>query len=434
MLSFMNNPVSLVLSVFIANSVATLAVADQTTPASAPASTPAIDSKTSSTTTVASEISISETAIPKVRMSRVWPKAKLIRPVQVVARPDRGDRLYVVEQAGRVIEIDSTDPENEGRVVLDIKEPVFDKFNEQGLLSLAFHPKFAENHYVYVWYTAKKVGKQPDRGVLARFTAKDDGMFDAASQFILLEVPDPAWNHNGGTVLFGPDGYLYLSIGDGGAGNDPWGNGQNTNSLLATVLRLDVDQPAEGKPYGIPSDNPFVGKTDSAPEIFAYGLRNVWRMSFDRKTGELYAGDVGQNAWEEIDIVTKGGNYGWRPREGFHPTQGVEDRSEADPKFIEPIAEYSRKDGVSVTGGFVYRGTQYPNLAGVYLYADYAVGTMWGLRSIGGKVTAAPVVVGGKRGFFPASFGEALDGTLYICGTDTGEDGPGMIFKLSTSN
>ncbi len=372
-----------------------------------------------------------ELAIPKVQMRRVWPKLKLIRPVQIVARPDRADRLYVVEQAGRVIEIDTADPDNEGRIVLDIREPVFDKFNEQGLLSLAFHPKFAENHFVYVWYTAQKNEKQSDREVLARFTGNDDGTIDPSSQLILLEIPDPAWNHNGGTVLFGPDGFLYVSTGDGGAGNDPWGNGQNTNSLLAAVLRLDVDHPPEGKMYGIPSDNPFAGKASSAPEIFAYGLRNVWRMSFDRKTGELYAGDVGQNAWEEVDIVTKGGNFGWRCREGFHPTEGVADRSNADPKFIEPITEYSHKDGVSVTGGYVYRGTENPDLVGVYLYADYGVGTMWGLRTAGGKVTAGPTVVGGKHGFCPTSFGEMSDGTLFVCGTSSGADGPGQIFRLS---
>ena len=433
-LSSMNNAVSIVLSVLVAGSATIVAGAAQYTPMPKPMPTPAAVPETSPASATSSGSAISDTAIPKVQMRRVWPKAKLIRPVQVVARPDRGDRLYVVEQAGRVIEIDSTDPENAGRVVLDIKEPVFDKFNEQGLLSLAFHPKFAENHFLYVWYTAKKTEKSPDREVLARFTAKEDGMIDPASQLVLLEVPDPAWNHNGGTLLFGPDGYLYLSTGDGGAGNDPWGNGQNTNSLLAAMLRIDVDHPAEGKPYGIPSDNPFVGKADSAPEIFAYGLRNVWRMSFDRKTGEIYAGDVGQNAWEEIDIVTKGGNYGWRPREGFHPTQGVEDSSEADPKFIEPLVEYPHKDGVSVTGGYVYRGTAYPNLVGVYLYADYAVGTMWGLRAVGGKLTVPPVAVGGKSGFCPASFGEGLDGTLFVCGTNSGADGPGMIYQLSASN
>lgn len=371
-------------------------------------------------------------AIPDVRMQRVFPRVKLRRPVQVVARPDKGNLLYVVEQAGRVIEIDANDPEGEGRVVLDIKEPVQDKFNEQGLLSLAFHPKYEQNHFVYAWYTAKKNAAKPDREVLARFTGKDDGTIDAASELTLLEIPDPAWNHNGGTVLFGADGFLYLSTGDGGAGNDPWGNGQNLGTLLAAVLRIDVDHSTVEKPYAIPQDNPFIATPNARPEIYAYGLRNVWRMSFDRKTGELYAGDVGQNAWEEIDIVTKGGNFGWRCREGHHPTEGVPDRSEPSAQFIEPIAEYPRKDGVSVTGGFVYRGTGDPSLDGVYLYADYQSGTMWGLRALGGKLTAEPRVVGGKRGFYPASFGESLDGTLFICGTEGGADGAGVIYRLAS--
>jgi len=370
-------------------------------------------------------------AVPKIRLQRVWPKAKLIRPVQVVARPDRGDRLYVVEQAGRVIEIDSANPDSEGRVVLDIKKIVMSKFNEQGLLSLVFHPQFAKNHFVYVWYTGKKSAEQPDREVLARFTAKDDGTIDPQTELVLLTINDPAWNHNGGTVLFGPDGFLYVSTGDGGAGNDPWGNGQNIHSLLGAVLRIDVDHPAAGKEYGIPADNPFVGKSDGAPEIFAYGLRNVWRMSFDRKTGELYGGDVGQNAYEEVDIITKGGNFGWRPREGFHGTDGVPDRSEADARFIEPLVEYSRKEGVSITGGYVYRAAAFPELVGVYLYADYAFGTMWGLRAVDGKLVVPPVVVASKRNFAIASFGEALDGTLFACGTSPGADGPGMIFQIS---
>lgn len=366
-------------------------------------------------------------AIPKVRMERVWADAKLRRPVQVVARPDRDDRLYVVEQAGRVIELDVGNPKDTGRIVLDIKEPVCDKFNEQGLLSLAFHPKFAQNGLVFAWYTANK----PDRDILAQFKAGADGMIDPASQKVLLEVPDPAWNHNGGTVLFGPDGMLYLSLGDGGAGNDPWGNGQNLTDLLACVIRIDVDHPDEGKPYGIPASNPFVGKEGARGEIFAYGLRNVWRMSFDRKTGDLYAGDVGQNAYEEIDIVTKGGNFGWRPREGFHGTEGVPDRSDSAGSFCEPIAEYPHKEGVSVTGGFVYRGAAHPTLQGVYLYADYEYGTMWGLRWEGGKVVTPPTVVGGNRRFKVASFGEANDGSLFVCGTEGSADGPGAIFQLS---
>ncbi|MSR44554.1 MAG: glucose sorbosone dehydrogenase [Phycisphaerales bacterium] len=372
-------------------------------------------------------------AIPKVKMQRVWSNLKLRRPIQIVSRADRPELLYVVEQAGRILEIDATNPQSEGRLVLDIKEPVQDKYNEQGLLSVAFHPKFAQNRFVYAWYTAKKDATLPDRDVLARFTANEDGTIDAASQVVLLHIEDPAWNHNGGTVLFGADGFLYLSTGDGGAGNDPWGNGQNMQSLLAKVLRIDVDHPGEGKPYGIPADNPFVGRADAAPEIYALGLRNVWRMSFDRQTGELYAGDVGQNAWEEIDIVTKGGNYGWRPREGFHPTPGVPDSSEASAQFIEPIAAYPRREGVSVTGGFVARGTSDPRLHGIYHYADYESGTMWGLRAVAGKVIAPPVVVGGKRGFHPASFGEAADGSLFMCGTEGGADGPGSIYRLSAA-
>ncbi len=372
------------------------------------------------------------TAIPDVRMQRVFSKAQLKRPVQIVAQPDRNDRLHVVEQAGRVLEIDSTDEGSTGRVVLDLtKGPVYDKFNEQGLLSLAFHPKFAQNRFAYIWFTARKSGEKPDRDVLARITADADGVFDPLSLTVLLEITDPAWNHNGGTVLFGSDGFLYLSTGDGGAGNDPWGNGQNLKSLLAKVLRIDVDHPAEGKQYGIPADNPFVSTPDAAKEIFAYGLRNVWRMSFDRKTGELYAGDVGQNSYEEIDIVSKGGNFGWRSREGVHATEGVPDASEASERFVEPIAEYPRKAGVSVTGGFVYRGTKFPSLDGVYLYSDYAFGTMWGLRAVGGKLVTAPRVVGGNRRFLPASFGESNEGELFVCGTEGGADGTGMIYRLA---
>ncbi len=364
--------------------------------------------------------------IPQVKMERVWSELVLRRPVQVVARPDRSDRLYVVEQAGQVIEIDSTDPKSLGRVVLGIKEPVQDRNNEQGLLSLVFHPKYKENGLIYIWYTASK----PDRDVLASIKGSADGNMDASSMTTILEINDPAWNHNGGTLLFGPDGYLYLSTGDGGAGNDPWENGQNRDSLLASVLRIDVDHPSDGRPYGIPADNPFVGQTGARPEKFAMGLRNVWRMSFDRKTGELYGGDVGQNAYEEIDIIVKGGNYGWRRREGVHSNPGVPNSAEASAEFIEPIAEYPRRDGVSVTGGYVSRGTQHPTLEGVYLYADYEYGTMWGLRAEGGKLRAGPTAVGGKRGFHLASFGEASDGTLYVCGTERSADGPGSIYRL----
>ncbi|MDA1008681.1 MAG: PQQ-dependent sugar dehydrogenase [Planctomycetota bacterium] len=369
-------------------------------------------------------------SIPKIKTTRVWRDVELVRPVQLVARPDRADKAYVLEQAGRIIELDATDPSTgKGRVWLDIRESVNDRNNEEGLLSMAFHPNVAKNGEVYLFYTAEP----PRREVLARFKLKADGIeIDPASREVLLEVADPAWNHNGGTVLFGPDGMLYLTLGDGGSGNDPWGNGQNLGVLLAKCLRIDVSKKEGNLAYAIPSDNPFVGREGARGEIWAYGLRNIWRMSFDRKTGELWGGDVGQNAYEEIDIIKKGGNYGWRPREGFHATNGVPDASESAEGFIEPIVEYPRKDGVSVTGGFVYRGSEFSDLQGVYLYADYAFGRIWGLRALDGKLVAPPKPLLQRQGNI-ASFGELNDGSLYICITRGGADGPGQILKIMQS-
>jgi glucose/arabinose dehydrogenase len=193
-----------------------------------------------------------------------------------------------------------------------------------------------------------------------------------------LRVSHPFWNHDGGTVIFGPDGYLYLALGDGGAANDPFDNGQKLNSLLGRILRLDVDRKDDGKPYAVPKDNPFVGRKDARPETWAYGLRNVWRMAFDRKTGRLWAADVGQNLYEEIDLIVKGGNYGWRRREGLHPFNP--DGSGPRPDLIEPIWEYHHDVGKSITGGTVYRGPRLPELEGYYVYADYVSGKIWALR------------------------------------------------------
>jgi len=231
-------------------------------------------------------------------------------------------------------------------------------------------------------------------------------------------------------VLFGPDGMLYLSIGDGGAANDPHNHGQNPSTLLGTVIRIDVDRAKDDKPYAVPADNPFVGDAKAAPEVWAFGLRNVWRMSFDRATGKLYGGDVGQNAWEEIDIIQRGGNYGWNVREGRHAFAPARPGAFST-DFIEPIAEYGHGDGVSVTGGFVYRGARFPALVGVYLYADYAFGTIWGLRC-GDSGCGDPVVVW-KRGAAAqmwSSFGELHDGELVLCAFDGGESGPGSLWKI----
>ncbi|MSR18113.1 MAG: glucose sorbosone dehydrogenase [Phycisphaerales bacterium] len=368
-----------------------------------------------------------ESAIPRIGFKRWWKSVNLRRPVQLVARADRSDRAYIVEQAGRVIELDAVNPESEASTVwLDITDRVNDANNEEGLLSIAFHPKVAENKQLYLYYTAES----PRREVLSRMRLDESGQPDPSSEEILLEVKDPAWNHNGGTVLFGPDGFLYLSLGDGGSGNDPWGNGQNMGTMLAKVVRIDVEGVSTGKPYAVPADNPFVATAGALPEIWALGLRNIWRMSFDRSTGELYGGDVGQNAFEEIDIISKGGNYGWRPREGFHRTPGVPDGSEADSKFTEPLVEYPRADGVSVTGGYVIRDPEMPQSAGVYIYADYAYGTVWGLRTREGKLSAGPTVVGKRKGLLPASFGEFNDGKVFILGTERGADGPGAVYQV----
>jgi glucose/arabinose dehydrogenase len=366
--------------------------------------------------------------IPHIRVSRLFPSLQLRRPVQALQAPGDARSLFVLEQAGRIVRLDLQDASvTEAPTWMDIREQVHDRGNEEGLLSLAFHPKFAENGQFFVYYSATS----PRRSELTRFTVdRTSGKPDIRSAKVLLEIPQPYSNHNGGTVLFGPDGMLYLSIGDGGAANDPHNHGQNPSTLLGTVIRIDVDRAVDGKPYAIPADNPFVGNAKAAPEVWAYGLRNVWRMSFDRGSGKLYGGDVGQNAWEEIDIIQRGGNYGWNVREGRHAFAPARPGA-FNTDYVEPVAEYGHGEGVSVTGGFVYRGARFPTLQGVYLYADYAFGTIWGLRC-GDAGCGEPVVVW-KRGAAAqmwSSFGELHDGELVLCAFDGGESGPGSLWKI----
>ncbi|MCE9583276.1 MAG: PQQ-dependent sugar dehydrogenase, partial [Planctomycetes bacterium] len=243
---------------------------------------------------------------------------------------------------------------------------------------------------------------------------------DPASETVLIEIEKPFGNHDGSTVAFGPDGFLYFSVGDGGAGGDPFKNGQNLGAWLAKIHRIDVDHTDGAKPYAIPKDNPFVKTPDARPETWAYGLRNVWRMSFDRKTGELWAGDVGQDKFEEIDLIVKGGNYGWRIREGLH---GFSD-DDSKATLIDPVIEYSHKEGQSITGGFVYRGKAMKNMEGAYIYADYVSGTIWALRHDGTKVTAWKEVLRQPKNI--ASFGEDPDGEIYVCCFD------GKIYRLAS--
>jgi len=298
-----------------------------------------------------------------------WTKvvSGLVSPVDIQFPDDGTGRMFVIEQAGRILLVEN------GQIMapafLDIRDRVKSSGNEQGLLGLAFHPDFKNNPYFYVNYIDEN-----GNTVIARFQANGDTA-DAASEKDLLHVSQPFPNHNGGRVTFGPDGYLYLGLGDGGSAGDPFGNGQNTNVLLGKILRIDVDH---GDPYSIPSGNPFASG-GGKPEIWAYGLRNPWRFSFDKKTGDLYIGDVGQDAWEEVDVSIgnpPGLNYGWNYDEANHHYAGS---APANLKLTYPVAEYNHQGGrCSITGGYVYRGAM-PEWKGVYLYADFCSGTIWGL-------------------------------------------------------
>jgi glucose/arabinose dehydrogenase len=272
--------------------------------------------------------------------------------------------------------------------------------NEEGLLSATFSPDFTSDRRLYVYYTQGA----PSPTVLSRFNVPGDSI-DTGSERRILEVPDFAANHNGGRVLFGPDGYLYLSLGDGGGGGDPQENGQNVDSLLGKILRLKVT--GEDR-YSVPPDNPFVG-TGGLDEIWAYGLRNPWRYSFDRATGSLWVGDVGQGSFEEVDLVVRGGNYGWDCFEGFAEYESNGCPAEG---FQSPRAAYSHDGGsCSVTGGYVYRGAALPVLVGQYVFADYCSGLIWALDAA--NPSAQPVVIIDSEHYI-SSFAELPDGELLV--------------------
>jgi glucose/arabinose dehydrogenase len=339
------------------------------------------------------------------------------RPVLITAAPDGTDRLFVVEQAGRVLWFENR-PGVRGKdvnVALDISgNKVRRKGNEEGLLGLAFHPDFQKNRQVILHYSASA----PRRNVLSRWTMDEHAeRILPGSERVILEVEQPFGNHNGGDILFGPDGFLYITLGDGGAGGDPHENGQDLSTLLAAILRIDVNRTEAGKPYAIPEDNPFVDTPGARPEIYAYGLRNVWRFSFDAETGTLWAGDVGQNAKEEIDIITPGGNYGWNAREGFSPYNG----GEKTPLMSDPVVDHGRDEAGSITGGYIYRGNAIPQLRGAYIYGDYLTGNLWRLRYDGQRVTEHE-----RIGNVPEIAGFGLDrhGELYLCSLR------GRIYKL----
>ncbi len=350
-------------------------------------------------------------ALTKMRVERVFPALSFAQMTGLYEPPDGTSRLFVLEQRGRVLVFENRPGVSQSSVFLDLTDRVNSTGAEEGLLGLAFAPDFGRSGNFYVYYSASN----PRRSVISRFkAAPGSNTADGASEAKILEIAQPFANHNGGQLQFGPDGYLYIGLGDGGSAGDPNGNGQSLKTLLAKILRIDVNAASPGAGYRIPPDNPFVGQASTGvkEEIWAYGLRNPWRFSFDSVTGELWAGDVGQNAYEEIDIVAKGGNYGWNKMEGLHcyppSVQGCDKSA-----FVAPLLEYDHSRGeCSITGGFVYRGELLPSLRGAYVYADYCTGRIWALRYSGGKVAEQLEVA--KADILISSFGEDRAGNLYV--------------------
>jgi uncharacterized repeat protein (TIGR03806 family) len=326
--------------------------------------------------------------------------------------PIPGNRYYVLEQKGivRVLGGDGAP----ATTALDLSSKITSG-GEAGLLGVAVDPKFAVNGFVYLDFTAPlpaPVSGVVFQSVIARYHSNDGGAtLDPASEKRLLVVDQPFSNHNGGHLAFGPDGFLYISLGDGGSGGDPKGNGQNKDVLLGKILRID---PAGADPYAIPPTNPFAGG-GGRPEIFAYGLRNPWKFSFDTATGEMWAADVGQNKYEEVDRIALGGNYGWNTREGKHCYNAASCASDG---LIDPVVEYDHSEGISITGGYVYRGTRLPGLVGKYIYGDFGTGRIWAVDQTGPD-TFVPLLLAETEAKI-STFAQAPDGELLVADYATG--------------
>ncbi len=344
------------------------------------------------------------------------------RPLFVTHAGDGSGRLFMVEQSGRVWVLHNNVPLE--TPFLDVSQLISPElfnggYSERGLLGLAFHPNYADNGLLFVNYT-----DQRGASVVARYQVSDDpDQVDATSGAILMTVEQPYANHNGGHLEFGPDGYLYISLGDGGSAGDPLGNAQNRSTLLGTILRVDVDN---GTPYSIPADNPFVDAADAAAEIWLYGIRNSWRFSFDSVTNDLYVADVGQNRVEEVNFIPAGQgglNLGWNIMEGSQAYSGAP----ITPDLLLPIAEYPHSEGISVTGGYVYRGANIPSLYGAYIYGDFATGTIWtAFRDEAGEWVSPKLI--NRSGRTISSFGVDEAGELYLV------DYGGTLFQFTPTN
>lgn|GEM_PF-810599 len=387
----------------------------------------------------------SASTLPRLTPEVAFPNLQFDRPVGLAYPDNGGNLLYVNEQRGVIWSFPNDPNTSDKKEFLDIRSRVYSPasggHNEEGLLGLAFHPDFKRNGEFFVYYSSKE-GPTGRRSVVSRFKASGDDprrADPASEQRIWLGPPDPYGNHNGGMIAFGPDGYLYITLGDSGAADDPLTTGQDPSDFFASIMRIDVDHPSDGKAYGIPKDNPRLRDPKRfaawAPEVYCIGLRNVWKFSFDRANGTLWAGEVGQNLWEMVHIIKNGGNYGWSIREGFHPFRPRQRKDPASP-LSPPLVEYPHApnlggsgrfdSGKSITGGYVYRGRALPELVGVYVYGDYDSGRIWGLREHEGKAVASGEIIDltRKPPLHIASFGEDREGELYILGFD------GKIYRL----
>ncbi len=334
--------------------------------------------------------------IPLVALTPVFETEQFSRPLAFIAGP--ANAVYVVEQPGRIQRLLDSQP---ATLFADIRIRVNSGPNEAGLLGMAFDPDFATNSRVYLSYTRDNL-----QSVISRFVSHDDGLtLDADSEQVLLTLDQPKGNHNGGQIAFGPDDYLYIGFGDGGGAGDRDGNSQNKNNLLGAMLRIDVSGDSG---YTIPADNPFA-QVNGRAEVYAWGLRNPWRWSFDRQTGDLWLADVGQDKWEEINRIQLGGNYGWNIREGEHCYNAIQCDSRG---LIDPVVEYPNGSDCSVTGGYVYRGEAIEDLDGVYLYGDYCSGKIWGLFPDGNGGFDNRLLL--DTSLRISSFGEGSDGELYV--------------------
>ncbi|MEE4190026.1 MAG: PQQ-dependent sugar dehydrogenase [Halieaceae bacterium] len=347
-------------------------------------------------------------------------------PMAMVQPPGDLSTWFLIERRGRVWRFDAADTVSSASLVIDISAQVSGS-GEGGLLGIALHPGFASNGRAFLSYTAPLA---PLESRVSEFISLDGGLtLDADSERIVLTVLQDAGNHNGGNIAFGPDGMLYFGLGDGGGSNDPLDRAQDTTNLLGAMVRIDVD---EGQPYGIPADNPFAGNATCVqgfgsapcPEIYAWGLRNPWRFSFDRDSGDLWLGDVGQDGWEEVDVVRVGENYGWPIREGANCNPNLFSDGCDTTGLVDPVAEYDHSLGRSITGGYVYRGGAVANLAGSYVFGDFATGRIWRLVDDSGNLALEELIDTELR---IVSFAEAADGELFVLGLEGG------IFRLVDS-